>query len=311
MSAMRTRTSASRTWGSTLLSLVVVIRAVDESGALATAVGAGKEPCLSPESVAPQRAFGGVVREAGAAVIEEGRDARPPAKHVVHRLGEGGVTGQAGTLVAHPPLEIRDHRRDHLEARAHAGAIDGALGIEDRIDVTDGLQRQRRDRWRGLCASRARGDVGQLVELASRMRPAERGHDRSRAAISGIETFEAGIGRPLAKCLTSLRGGVPDACRAGRKGSGTALPAGLARQRDGRRARKPTAAPSASGLSPARAPGCHPLPGRRLRNNLPGGAHGATSGLDGSGRQRRSVNGAMDIAHVPPRPSRATTARTC
>ena len=50
-------------------------QAVHDGGALAAAIGAGKQPRLSAQSDAAQRAFGGIVRQADAAVIEEAREA--------------------------------------------------------------------------------------------------------------------------------------------------------------------------------------------------------------------------------------------
>src|SRR5260370_28256383 len=43
--------------------------AVEEGGTLAAAVGAGEQPCLSPESQPTQGALGGIVAEADSAVV--------------------------------------------------------------------------------------------------------------------------------------------------------------------------------------------------------------------------------------------------
>ena len=52
---------------------------VHEGGALTAAIGAGEEPGLAAEGDAAQRALGGVVGQADAAVVEEAGEARPSA----------------------------------------------------------------------------------------------------------------------------------------------------------------------------------------------------------------------------------------
>ena len=61
----------------------------------------------------------------------------------------------------------------------------------------------------------------------------------------------------------------------------------------------------AKGSDPAGPAGrARPLPGRRLRSNLPGGAHGACGDLDGPDLQRHLVHGEMDLApHAPASPA--------
>lgn len=59
-----------------------------EGGAISTAVGAGKEPCLPAQSEAAQRPFGGVVGEADPAIAEEGCEAVPALQHVIDRLSD-------------------------------------------------------------------------------------------------------------------------------------------------------------------------------------------------------------------------------
>lgn len=59
-----------------------------EGSAIGTTIGAGEEPCLSAESEATQRPFGGIVRQANPPVAEEGREAVPALQHVIDRLGD-------------------------------------------------------------------------------------------------------------------------------------------------------------------------------------------------------------------------------
>ena len=50
---------------------------VHHSRPLAAAIGAGEEPGSSPETQGPQRALGGVVRQADSTVVEEAGEAAP------------------------------------------------------------------------------------------------------------------------------------------------------------------------------------------------------------------------------------------
>ena len=106
-------------------------------------------------------------------------------------LASRGVTREPGALHAHPVLKFRDQRRAplaaHREATLGSLAVDLALDVEQRVDPLHRLQRQRRDRRRALAAPLVRRDVGELVELAPAMSPAERLDDGSRRAARRIE----------------------------------------------------------------------------------------------------------------------------
>jgi hypothetical protein len=54
----------------------VLDQRVHDGGALAAAIRSGKEPGLAAERDAAQRAFGGVVAQADAAVVEEASERR-------------------------------------------------------------------------------------------------------------------------------------------------------------------------------------------------------------------------------------------
>ena len=56
---------------------------IDGRGALAAAVGAGEEPGFAAEGDAAQRAFGGVIGQADAAVVEEAGEGGPALEHVI------------------------------------------------------------------------------------------------------------------------------------------------------------------------------------------------------------------------------------
>lgn len=62
------------------------------------------------------------------------------------------------------------------------------------VDAPHRLERERRDRRGVLAAAGVRGDVGELEELASRMRPAQRLGDRLGIPVCGVEFPEAAVG---------------------------------------------------------------------------------------------------------------------
>ena len=125
-------------------------------------------------------------------------EAVPALQHVIHRLGNGGVAREPGTFGPHPVLELRDQRRApllaHRQTLLGGRAVDGAFDVEQRVDPLHSLQRQRRDRWCLLSAPLVRRNVGELVELAPAVTPAERlGHGSRRSAVL-VEPPVAGIG---------------------------------------------------------------------------------------------------------------------
>jgi hypothetical protein len=78
-------------------------------------------------------------------------------------------------------------------------------GGEQRIDASDGLQRNRRDRRRTLDARRVRGDVGQFEEIATRVAPSL--DDRAGLSVRKIEAI-------VAVERVGLRARMPRKCRA-------------------------------------------------------------------------------------------------
>ena len=101
-------------------------QAVHGGGALAAAIGAAEQPGLSAQGDAAQRALGGIVGQADAAIIEEAGERGPALEHVVHGLGDLVAARELGALLAHPASEIGDQRR--AELLAHGQALCSALG---------------------------------------------------------------------------------------------------------------------------------------------------------------------------------------
>lgn len=61
-----------------------------------------------------------------------------PAQDVGHGRGHGVLLRQAGAILTHPGQQVIDHGRDallpHGETLRRRCSIDGALGLEDRVD---------------------------------------------------------------------------------------------------------------------------------------------------------------------------------
>ena len=121
---------------------------VDGGGTLGAGVGAREGPVVPADGDAAKRPFGGVVREAEAAVVEEAREGRPALEAVVDRLGEFVLGRELGALFVQPGAQIVDERlRSFLPnaaARRDRGAVDLTLDGEQNIDAPDGLDGDRR-----------------------------------------------------------------------------------------------------------------------------------------------------------------------
>lgn len=139
---------------------------------MSAAIGSAEQLRLPPKGDPAQAAFGRIVRETQPAVTEKADEAVPARQHVVHRLGHGGMAGEPGALRPHPVLQSGSVLLAGRQPLGRRLAVQGALEIEEGVDARRGLQRQRRDRRGILAASRVRGDVGQLEEASTRMRPA-------------------------------------------------------------------------------------------------------------------------------------------
>ena len=160
---------------------------VDCSGAPAAFVGASEGPVLSPKGNGPQLAFGRVVRQAKAPIIEEADEGVPSVEAVVDRFGRVAVLGEPGTLCAQPSLQFDDQRSATLLAHAQAllwhEAVDLAFDSEQDIDALDRLHGNRR-----------LTEPHQVKELAPAVCPARSFNDRSKFAVGLVELGKAGVG---------------------------------------------------------------------------------------------------------------------
>jgi len=120
--------------------------AVHHRGTVAAAIGATEQPGLPAQSDAAHGSFGGVIRQADAAVVEEAGERVPTLEHVVHRLGDIVAARELGALLTHPGFQIGDQRRAQLLADGPAPfgalAIDASLDFKQGVDPADCFQRQ-------------------------------------------------------------------------------------------------------------------------------------------------------------------------
>ncbi len=148
---------------------------------LAAAIRPAEEPRLSAERYAPERPFGGVVREADAPVIKESGERRPALEHVIHGLGPVVAAGELGALFTHVGLQVRHQRR--AEGLADGASLIGGLAvtppqlapISDHPSTGDAAQACS-SRSSGPCsrANTAAKNVSSCAASRPRLRPAGR-----------------------------------------------------------------------------------------------------------------------------------------
>ena len=141
---------------------------VQGGGTVRSAVGAGEGPVASSDGNAPQRPFGGVVGQADAAVVEEGRKGGPALHHVIHGLGGSTARRELGPLGPHPPLQPLDQRAD--AGLADDAAAFGRLATELALDGEDLVDAPHR--LDGHRCPHGLGEIDQLEELGTAVGPA-------------------------------------------------------------------------------------------------------------------------------------------
>src|SRR6266436_557120 len=163
-----------------------------------------------------ERAFGGVVRHAQAAVVKEADEAAPAVEAVANSFRGLAVGRQLRPLRMQPELQFGDKRPAAFGAHAptlrRRLAVDVALDLKQRIDAFDRLHRD----WRLV-------EPRHVEELPPRVGPAHRRRNRSWLAAGlkepveariGVRLHQAGIGREVSIGMyTAAIGRIEERCR--------------------------------------------------------------------------------------------------
>src|SRR5207302_4108628 len=95
--------------------------------------------------------LGTIVGQADPAIVEEAGEVVPAPEHVVDRLQDLGRAREGFALTQQPGVHVLEKRLAlflaHGAPLVGAAAVDGALDREQRIEASDRLQRDRRDRF--------------------------------------------------------------------------------------------------------------------------------------------------------------------
>jgi hypothetical protein len=162
---------------------VVELAGLDQGGddgpVLAATVGTGEQGVLAVQRDRADGALDGVGVELDAAVVEEAGEPVPELEGVADRLGEAGLAGQPTELGLEPGTKV-------LDQRPRAGLALGVAGLwitaaDLRLDGVEGGDPAQR-----LLGDRRVAGLGDLVELAPGMRPAERQGRAGQAPVGGI-----------------------------------------------------------------------------------------------------------------------------
>ncbi len=184
---MRANTSASQARGSIWFSLAVTIKEYIAAARSPPRSEPANNQLLAAEGYATQRSLCGVVGQADPSVIEEPAERWPTLEHVVDRLRHVRVPRHLAACTEHPGFEVDDEGSDLVLSR-HVPllvrqTIDRALEVEDCVDASHRLDRERR-----FC------EFSQLEEVASSVCPAQSLGQRAGPSCLGIQLTEARVG---------------------------------------------------------------------------------------------------------------------
>lgn len=168
-----------------------------DGGAVGAAQAAGESSIAPSQGDAAQRSFGGVVAEADPAIVEEAGEVGPAPEHLIHGLQDLGRAREGFSLAQQPGVHVVEQRLASPLAPGSplvgSAAVDGALDLEQRIEASDRLQRDRGDRFALLSVPGGFLDVGQLEEALPRMGQAKCRRDRHRFLLRVEQRLEAAI----------------------------------------------------------------------------------------------------------------------
>ena len=166
-----------------------------DGGTVGAALTAGEGPIAPSQGDASQCALGAIVGQADPAIVEEAGEVVPAPEHVVDRLQDLGGAREGFALAQQPGVHVIEEWfalfLAHGAPLVGAAAIDGALDLEQRIDASDRLQRDRRDRFALLAFPGVFLDVSQLEEAPPRVGEAKRRRNRQRFLLRVEQRLES------------------------------------------------------------------------------------------------------------------------
>ena len=191
---MRASTSASQACGSTSFILAVTIRLYITAVRCPPRSDPQNSHDRRPKGDAPQRAFGGVVRDASSAIVEKPGERRPTSQQVVDGAGDVVAAREHLALLAEPLVQFGDQRRRQglpglFGAPRQRGRSPMPRSMSNRASMRCTASRQIGDSTAGAlpCAAPACAalDVCQHEELSPCVCPACGFQDRPRALRPG------------------------------------------------------------------------------------------------------------------------------
>ena len=153
-----------------------------DGGTVGATLAAGEGPVAPSQCDTSQCALSTIVGQADPAIVEEAGEVVPAPEHVIHGLQDRGGAREGLALAEQPDVHVLEKRPAlflaHRAPLVRAAAVDGALDLEQRIEASDRLQRDRGDGFALLAFPGVFLDVGQLEEASPRMGQAKRRCDR-------------------------------------------------------------------------------------------------------------------------------------
>ena len=124
-------------------------------GTVGAALAAGEGPVAPSQGDASQCALSTIVGQADPAIVEDAGEVVPAPEHVIHGLQDLGGAREGFALTQQSGVHVVEKRPAlflaHDAPLVGTAAVNGALDLEQRIEASDRLQRDRRDqaRWNG------------------------------------------------------------------------------------------------------------------------------------------------------------------
>lgn len=122
-----------------------------DGGTVGATLAAGEGPVAPSQGGTSQCALSTIGGQADPAIVEEAAEVVPAPEHVVDRFQDFGGAQEGFALTQQPDVHVVEKRLAlflaHGASLVGAANINGALDLEQRIEASDRLHRDRRDRF--------------------------------------------------------------------------------------------------------------------------------------------------------------------